>query len=88
VTLLSPANAMQVNAAHLTSIMLRKTDTIADMQEFIGARRPSAVVLGPGFGISEKTRAFALAVLGAERRQDGGIEGLMLDADGITSFRA
>jgi hydroxyethylthiazole kinase-like uncharacterized protein yjeF len=87
VTLLSPANAMQVNAAHLTSIMLRKTDTIADMQEFIGDRRPSAVVLGPGFGISEKTRAFALAVLGAERRQDGGIEGLMLDADGITSFR-
>ncbi|PDQ18738.1 bifunctional ADP-dependent NAD(P)H-hydrate dehydratase/NAD(P)H-hydrate epimerase [Mesorhizobium sanjuanii] len=88
VTVLSPANAMQVNAAHLTSIMLRKADTLADMQDFIGERRPSAFALGPGFGVGEKARDFALAVLSAGRQSAaGGIDGLVLDADGITSFR-
>lgn len=86
VTVLSPANAMQVNAAHLTSIMLRKVDAIEDMHDLIGDRRPSAFVLGPGFGIGDKARDFTLAVL-SRKRQDGGVEGLVLDADGITSFR-
>jgi hydroxyethylthiazole kinase-like uncharacterized protein yjeF len=86
VTVLSPANAMQVNAAHLTSIMLRKVDAIEDVHDVIGDRRPSAFVLGPGFGIGDKARDFTLAVL-AKSRQDGGVEGLVLDADGITSFR-
>ncbi|CCV13565.1 bifunctional ADP-dependent NAD(P)H-hydrate dehydratase/NAD(P)H-hydrate epimerase [Mesorhizobium sp. STM 4661] len=88
VTVLSPANAMQVNAAHLTSIMLRKADTVADIHGFVGERRPSAFVLGPGFGVGEKVREFALAVLGAGRQgAAGGIDGLVLDADGITAFR-
>ncbi|MCF6100327.1 NAD(P)H-hydrate dehydratase [Mesorhizobium muleiense] len=87
VTVLSPANAMQVNAAHLTSIMLKKADSIADVQEFIDGRRPSAFVLGPGFGVGEKTRDFALGVLAAGDRQDGRVDGLVLDADGISSFR-
>jgi len=83
VTVLSPANAVQVNAGHLTSIMLRKVDDSADLGEFIGARRPSSFVLGPGFGVGEKARDFTLAVLGARH----GVEGLVVDADGITSFR-
>ncbi|AZN99960.1 NAD(P)H-hydrate dehydratase [Mesorhizobium sp. M9A.F.Ca.ET.002.03.1.2] len=88
VTVLSPANGLQVNAAHLTSIMLRKADSMADVQEFIGGRRPSSFVLGPGFGVGEKARDFGLAVLGAGRQgAAGGIDGLVLDADGITSFR-
>ncbi|RWQ32626.1 MAG: NAD(P)H-hydrate dehydratase [Mesorhizobium sp.] len=87
VTVLSPANALQVNAAHLTSIMLHKSDSVADVQEFIGSRRPSAFVLGPGFGVGEKTRDFALGVLATGQRQDGRTDGLVLDADGITSFR-
>ncbi|SFP53478.1 yjeF C-terminal region, hydroxyethylthiazole kinase-related/yjeF N-terminal region [Mesorhizobium sp. NFR06] len=86
VTVLSPANAMQVNAAHLTSIMLRKVDAIEDVHDVIGDRRPSTFVLGPGFGIGDKARDFTLAVL-AKKRQGGRGEGLVLDADGITSFR-
>ncbi|TIM62090.1 MAG: NAD(P)H-hydrate epimerase, partial [Mesorhizobium sp.] len=80
VTMLSPANAVQVNAAHLTSIMLKKADSIADVQEFIDGRRPSAFVLGPGFGVGEKTRDFALGVLAAGDRKDGRVDGLVLDA--------
>ncbi|TIM57583.1 NAD(P)H-hydrate dehydratase [Mesorhizobium sp.] len=87
VTVLSPANGLQANAAHLTSIMLRKADSIADVQEFIGDRRPTAFVLGPGFGVGEKTRDFAVGVLATGQRQDGRADGLVLDADGITSFR-
>lgn len=88
VTVLSPANAVQVNAAHLTSIMLRKADTTADLGAFLTDRRPSSFVLGPGFGIGEKARDFALALLGAGHARDTGVEGLVLDADGITSFRS
>lgn len=89
VTVLSPANAMQVNAAHLTSIMLRKADDSVDIASFIDERRPSAFVLGPGFGIGEKTRQFALALLSPAQPRDTStrIDGLVFDADAITSFR-
>ncbi|TPM41856.1 NAD(P)H-hydrate dehydratase [Mesorhizobium sp. B2-3-4] len=89
VTVLSPGNAMQVNAAHLTSIMLRKSDDVADIEAFIGERRPSAFVLGPGFGIGEKTRTFALTLLafGRQKKIAAQIDGLVFDADAITSFR-
>ncbi|TPN86410.1 NAD(P)H-hydrate dehydratase [Mesorhizobium sp. CU2] len=86
VTVLSPANAMQVNAAHLTAIMLRKADAIEDVHDFLGDRRSSSFVLGPGFGVGDRARDFTLAVL-ARKRLEGGVEGLVLDADGITSFR-
>jgi hydroxyethylthiazole kinase-like uncharacterized protein yjeF len=87
VTILSPGNALMVNAAHLTSIMVRKLDDATELHPFLEARRPSALVLGPGFGIGEKTRDFALAVLGGGENRPESVEGLVLDADGITSFR-
>ncbi|CAN7562073.1 NAD(P)H-hydrate dehydratase [Mesorhizobium sp. LjRoot246] len=89
VTVLSPGNAMQVNATHLTSIMLRKIDDVADVEEFVGERRPSVFVLGPGFGIGEKTRIFGLALLASGQSQDAAaqVDGLVFDADAITSFR-
>jgi hydroxyethylthiazole kinase-like uncharacterized protein yjeF len=89
-TVLSPANAMQVNAAHLTAIMLRKVADAQDLQELLQDRRPWAFVLGPGFGIGEKARDFALTMLRANSKGRGGqsaVHGLVLDADGITSFR-
>src|SRR5690606_12616180 len=84
VTVLSPGNALAVNAMHLTSIMLRKTDDRDELDAFLADRRPSAFVLGPGFGVGEKARAFAMAVMASQ----AGAGGLVLDADGITSFRA
>ncbi|TRC71109.1 NAD(P)H-hydrate dehydratase [Mesorhizobium sp. WSM4307] len=89
VTVLSPGNAMQVNAGHLTSIMLRKTDDVADIREFVGERRPSAFVLGPGFGVGDKTRTFGLALLASGQAQAAAtqVDGLVFDADAITAFR-
>lgn len=86
VTVLSPGSAMQVNAAHLTSIMLRKVDDAAALAAVLDDGRPAAFVLGPGFGVGEKARDFALAVLGDGNGARKGVEGLVLDADGITAF--
>jgi hydroxyethylthiazole kinase-like uncharacterized protein yjeF len=82
VTVLSPAAAMLVNASHLTAIMLAKVDEVADLEKFIEKRKPNAFVLGPGFGVGERARELALAIL-----ENGEFGGLVLDADGITSFR-
>lgn len=88
VTVFSPGNALAINAMHLTSIMLRKVDDVAELATVIGEGRSSAFVLGPGFGVGEKARDFALSILAAGGRlAEAGAEGLVLDADGITAFR-
>lgn len=81
VTVLSPAEALDVNAAHLTSIMLSRCDHRQDLESFIERRKPSAFVLGPGFGIGDKTRELSLSLL-----QDQALK-LVFDADTITSFQ-
>jgi hydroxyethylthiazole kinase-like uncharacterized protein yjeF len=82
VTLLSPGNALAVNAVHLTSIMLRRVDGADDARAFISDRKPSAFVLGPGFGVGEALRELVFVIL----ETAGAEASLVLDADGITSF--
>ncbi|WP_157018985.1 NAD(P)H-hydrate dehydratase [Mesorhizobium xinjiangense] len=86
VTVLSPANALMVNAAHLTSIMLRKIEDTEDLVAFVGDRNPSAMVIGPAFGVGERCRAFVKAILANAADSDGRHAGLVFDADAITSF--
>jgi ADP-dependent NAD(P)H-hydrate dehydratase / NAD(P)H-hydrate epimerase len=86
VTLLSPANALAVNAGHLTSIMLARADEPADAVEFIGSRKVAAAVIGPGFGVGERLRGTVEALLGGSDGNNGSLNGLVLDADAITSF--
>lgn len=80
VTLLSPAESLAVNAAHLTSIMLNRCETDHELRAFLDRRKPSALVLGPGFGIGARTRSIALALLKEQLH-------LVFDADAITSFQ-
>jgi ADP-dependent NAD(P)H-hydrate dehydratase / NAD(P)H-hydrate epimerase len=79
VTLASPRDALAVNAAALTAVMVRATDTVADFAELFGDKRFNACVIGPGAGLGERTRDFVLTALSAGR-------GLVLDADALTSF--
>ncbi|WP_427023213.1 NAD(P)H-hydrate dehydratase [Aureimonas ureilytica] len=79
VTLLSPASALLVNAHHLTGIMLKRCEG-NDLPGLLEDKRWNAFVLGPGFGIGERAREMAGEVLSAGRR-------LVLDADGLTSFK-
>ncbi|MGK9050922.1 NAD(P)H-hydrate dehydratase [Neorhizobium petrolearium] len=78
VTVASPGDAMPVNASSLTAVMLHQVDTVGDLESWLGTAKLAAFVLGPGFGIGEKARKFALALKDRP---------LVLDADGITSFK-
>lgn len=78
VTLASPTAALETNAAQLTAVMLKAIDNPSDLAVYLDDPRHNAFVLGPGFGIGAKARAFALAL--KDRLA-------VLDADAITSFR-
>ena len=66
-TLASPSDALAVNAAHLTAVMLRQVDDAGDLAELLSDSRFNACVLGPGVGVGEATRAKVQAALGAAK---------------------
>ena len=78
VTLLSPSEALPVNAAHLEAVMLRGFDTDLELEQ--AAADVDAAVIGPAAGVGEPTllNVLALARTGAA---------LVIDADAITAFR-
>lgn len=79
VTVASPRDALIVNAAALTSVMVRPIDTAIEFAEMLSDERLNACVIGPGAGVGPRTRDFVLTALSARRR-------LVLDADALTSF--
>lgn len=83
VTVLSPGSALSANAAHLTSIILRRSDSFEDAIAFLDARRPAVLVYGPGLSPEPEVGRFALELMG---HAPGRFGTLVLDADGITSL--
>ncbi len=81
VTLASPRDALVVNAAALTAVMVRPVDTPVEFGELLTDKRYNACMIGPGAGIGERTCDFVLTALSAQRD-------LVLDADALTSFAA
>jgi ADP-dependent NAD(P)H-hydrate dehydratase / NAD(P)H-hydrate epimerase len=79
VTLASPRDALAVNAAALTAVMVRATDTVIEFAELLTDKRLHTCVIGPGAGVGVRTRDFVLTALSAKRN-------LVLDADALTSF--
>src|SRR5271156_5908661 len=79
VTLASPRDALAVNAAALTAVMVRATDTVIEFAELLTDKRLGTCVIGPGAGVGVRTRDFVLTALSAKRQ-------LVLDADALTSF--
>jgi hydroxyethylthiazole kinase-like uncharacterized protein yjeF len=77
VTVLSPPDALDENAAQLTAIMVREARDEAAYAE--AARTASTFVIGPAFGTSDNHYKLLLAAIGAEPRAP-----LVLDADAIT----
>lgn len=78
VTIAAAHEALADNGAHLTAVMLHQIDDAASLRGWLEDERLQAFVLGPGFGIGERAREYVAAVSGRH---------LVLDADGITSFR-
>ena len=83
VTMLSPANALQVNAAHLTSTILRKAESPEEIAEFLAERKPGSLIFGPGLGTRGKMADFALELIAASAGLAGSI---VFDADALTVF--
>jgi hydroxyethylthiazole kinase-like uncharacterized protein yjeF len=78
-TLASPRDALAVNASALTAVMVRAVDTVIEFAELLSDRRLNACVIGPGAGVSDRTRDLVHTALSAKRH-------LVLDADALTSF--
>lgn len=78
VTILSPPDALSVNAAHLEAVMLRPFETEIELEQL--AAQVDAAIIGPAAGVNETTllNVLALARTGAA---------LVIDADAITVFR-
>lgn len=83
VTVLSPAAALAANAAHLTSIILRRNDSFEDTLGFLDVRKPEVLVYGPGLGPEPEVGRFAIDLMG---EAEGRFGTLVIDADGITSL--
>ncbi len=81
VTVVSPRDALAVNAAALTAVMVRAVDTAIEFAELLSDKRFNTCVIGPGAGVGERTCDFVHTALSAQRH-------LVLDADALTSFAA
>jgi hydroxyethylthiazole kinase-like uncharacterized protein yjeF len=79
VSVASPTEALAVNAAQLTAIMLLAADDAADLATILSDPRRNAVVMGPALGVGENTIALVEAALGSDAAS-------VLDADALTSF--
>ncbi len=79
VTVASPTSALLENAAHLTAIMLKPCANAKALAEMLADERKTALLIGPGAGIGEETRALVEVALCSG-------PACVLDADALTSF--
>lgn len=80
VTLVGSEAALLVHASHLTSIMLKPVESIADLARLFDDKRITATIIGPAAGVGEATRANVLTILAHG-------PAAVLDADAMTSFK-
>ena len=78
-TIASPRDALAIHAAHLTSVMIVKMDSLVELFTILSDERLNAVVLGPALGVDDKTRSLVETALGKK-------SAVVLDADAISSF--
>ena len=77
VSVASPPDAVAVNAAHLTSIMVKPFEGPDGLRALLHDKRINTVVIGPGCGVGEMTKKLVAAALSTK---------CVLDADALTSF--
>jgi hydroxyethylthiazole kinase-like uncharacterized protein yjeF len=79
VTIATPRDALDVNAAGSMSVMVRPVDGPSELTEFLADKRRNSIVLGPGGGVGPLMREQVQAALASEAA-------VLLDADALTSF--
>ena len=82
VTVASPPDAVAVNAAHLTAVMVAPFANAREFEALLADDRRRAIALGPGAGVGPTLRKLVAAALTrpAEKRT------IVLDADALVSF--
>jgi len=91
VSLGSPAEAMDINAMHLTEIMQYRIDNTTMLQSVLQDQRLNSLTIGPGFGYGEQTTKSVLAALSSAETKKQSPDSLsertiVLDADALSSF--
>jgi NAD(P)H-hydrate epimerase len=76
VTVASPPDAVAVNAAHLTAVMIEPLGSGGLAANLVDPRR-NAVLIGPGAGVTQATREYVFAALASPAA-------VVLDADVLT----
>jgi ADP-dependent NAD(P)H-hydrate dehydratase / NAD(P)H-hydrate epimerase len=79
VTVASPRDAIKVNAAQLTAIMVREANDARALANLLADERKNAVLIGPAILVGERTKELVFAALASNAA-------VVLDADAITSF--
>jgi hydroxyethylthiazole kinase-like uncharacterized protein yjeF len=79
VTVASPKDAVAVNASQLTAVMVRVADDAKELAELLADERKNTLLIGPGVGVGESTKAKVMAALASKAA-------IVLDADALTSF--
>jgi hydroxyethylthiazole kinase-like uncharacterized protein yjeF len=81
VSVASPLEAVPVNAAHLTAIMVKPFDGPHGLADLFDDTRLGTVVLGPGLGVNDETRKLVETTLAGPPWRK-----VVLDADALTVF--
>jgi len=79
VSVASPPDAVAVNAAQLTAIMVKPFVAAGGLHDLLGDIRLNAVVIGPGLGNGARAQDLVDAVLGSP-------SAAVLDADALSAF--
>ena len=79
VSIASPPSAVAIYAGAMPGVLVRPVARPVDFVALLDDRRVSAILVGPGNGASDRTRAHALAALGTRRP-------VVLDADALNVF--
>ena len=79
VSVASPPDALAINAAALTAIMVKPCAGASGLAELLKDKRFNAVVVGPGCGVGSATKKLVAAALASGAA-------CVLDADALTSF--
>ncbi len=79
VTLVGARDALLVQAAHVTAIMLKEVPDSAALAHMLADKRITAMILGPAMGVGPQTAALVATALAAGTP-------CVLDADALGSF--
>ena len=79
VSVAAQSDAVAVNAAQLTAIMIKPFKGADGLSKLLSDKRLNAVAIGPGLGVGKAARALVMAAL-----KSGAA--IVLDADALTSF--